>query len=182
MRKNDCCFISWDHSDQIKSVAQSCRTLCDPMNRSTPGLPVHHQLPEFTQTHVHQVSDAIQPSHPLSSPSPSAPNPSQHQSLFQWVNSSHEVAHETISYYQTLKLLLVWCMWNSISWRLYFAFSWLLRKHFSWGFFCVMTLFCSFSCWVFVFLFVGIFYTFWILIIIIYMRRKGEKWVNWFWF
>ena len=66
--------------------------LCDPMNRSTPGLPVHHQLPEFTQTRVHQVSDAIQPSHPLSSPSPPAPNPSQHQSLFQWVNSSHAVA------------------------------------------------------------------------------------------
>ena len=62
-------------------VAQSCRTLCDPMNCSTPGLPVHHQLPEFTQTHVHRVSDAIQPSHPLLSPSPSAPNPSQHQSL-----------------------------------------------------------------------------------------------------
>ena len=72
---------------QIRSVAQSCPTLCDPMNRSTPGLPVHHQLLEFTQTHVHRVSDAIQPSHPLSSPSPPAPNPSQHQSLFQWVNS-----------------------------------------------------------------------------------------------
>ena len=70
-------------SDQIRSVAQSCPTLCDPMNRSTPGLPVHHQLLEFTQTHVHRVSDAIQPSHPLSSPSPPAPNPSQHQSLFQ---------------------------------------------------------------------------------------------------
>ena len=81
----------WD-SVQFSSVAQSCPTLCDPMNRSTPGLPVHHQLPEFTQTHVHQVSDAIQPSHPLSSPSPPVPNPSQHQSLFQWVNSSHEVA------------------------------------------------------------------------------------------
>ena len=79
-------------SDQIRSVAQSCLTHWDPVNRSTPGLPVHHQLPEFTQTHVHQVSDAIQPSHPLSSPSPPAPNPSQHQSLFQWVNSSHEVA------------------------------------------------------------------------------------------
>ena len=77
---------------QIRSVAQSCPTLCNPMNRSTPGLPVHHQLPEFTQTHVHRVRDAIQPSHPLSSPSPLAPNPSQHQSLFQWVNSSHEVA------------------------------------------------------------------------------------------
>ena len=77
---------------QFSSVAQSCPTLCDPMNRSTPGLPVHRQLPEFTQTHFHQVGDAIQPSHPLSSPSPLAPNPSQHQSLFQWVNSSHEVA------------------------------------------------------------------------------------------
>ena len=77
---------------QFSSVAQSCPTLCDPMNRSTPGLPVHHQIPEFTQTHVHRVDDAIKPSHPLSSPSPPAPNPSQHQSLFQWVNSSHEVA------------------------------------------------------------------------------------------
>jgi len=79
-------------SVQFSSVGQSCLTLCDPMNRSTPGLPVHHQLPEFTQTHVHRVSDAIQPSHPLLSLSPPAPNPSQHQSLFQWVNSSHEVA------------------------------------------------------------------------------------------
>ena len=77
---------------QFSSVAQSCPTLCDPMNRSTPGLLVHHQRPEFTQTHIHRVSDAIQPSHPLSSPSPPAPNPSQHQSLFQWVNSSHDVA------------------------------------------------------------------------------------------
>ena len=68
---------------QFSSVAQSCPTLCDPMNRSTPGLPVHHQLQEFTQTHVHRVGDAIQPSHPLSSSSPPAPNPSQHQSLFQ---------------------------------------------------------------------------------------------------
>jgi len=70
-------------SDQIRSVTQSCPTLCDPMNGSTPGLPVHHQLSEFTETHVYQVSDAIQPSHPLASPSPSAPNPSQHQSLLQ---------------------------------------------------------------------------------------------------
>ena len=78
---------------QFSSVTQSCLpSLCDPVNRSTPGLPVHHQLPDFTQTHVHEVGDAIQPSHPLSSPSPPAPNPSQHQSLFQWVNSSHEVA------------------------------------------------------------------------------------------
>ena len=80
------------HARKFSSVAQSCLTLCDPMNRSTPDLPVHQQLPEFTQTLVHQVSDAIQPSHPLSSASPPAPNPSQHQSLFQWVNSSHEMA------------------------------------------------------------------------------------------
>ena len=70
-------------SVHFSSVPQSCPTLCDAMNRSTPGLPVHHQLPEFTQTHIQRVSDAIQPSHPLSSPSPPAPNPSQHQSLFQ---------------------------------------------------------------------------------------------------
>ena len=68
---------------QIRSVAQSCPTLCDPMYCSTSGLPIYHQLPDFIQTHVHRVSDAIQPSHPLSSPSPPAPNPSQHQSLFQ---------------------------------------------------------------------------------------------------
>ena len=74
-------------SVQFSSVAQSCPTLCDPTNRSTPGLLGHHQLPEFTQTRVHRVSDAIQPSHPLSSPSPPVPNPSQHQSLFQSVNS-----------------------------------------------------------------------------------------------
>ena len=77
---------------QFSSVTQSCPTLRDPMNRSMPGLPVHHQLPEFTETHVHRVSDAIQPSHSLSSPSPPAPNPSQNQSLFQWVSSSNEVA------------------------------------------------------------------------------------------
>ena len=77
---------------KMSSVAQSCLTLCDPMNCSKQGLPVHHQLPEFTQTHVRRVSNAIHTSHPLSSPYPPAPNPSQHQSLFQWVNSSHEVA------------------------------------------------------------------------------------------
>ena len=77
----------------INSVAQSCPTLCDPMNRSTPGLPVHHQLPVSTQTHVHQVDDAIQPSHhSLLFPSPPALNLSQHRGLYQWVNSSHQVA------------------------------------------------------------------------------------------
>ena len=81
-------------SVQFSLVAQSCPTLCHPMNWSTPGLPVHHQLLEYTQTHTYSVGDAIQPSHPLLSPSPPAPNPSQHQGLFQWVNSSHEVAKE----------------------------------------------------------------------------------------
>ena len=75
MQTETCVFSSV----QFSSVAQSGPTLCDPMNRSTPGLPVHHQLPEFTQTHVHRVGDAIQPSHPPSSPSPPASNPSQHQ-------------------------------------------------------------------------------------------------------
>ena len=75
----------------VQSVSQSCLTLCIPMNCSTPGLPVYHRLPESTQTHVHWVSDAIQPSHLLLSLSPPAPNLSQHQNLFQWVSSSHEV-------------------------------------------------------------------------------------------
>ena len=76
----------------VSSVLQSCLTLCNPMNYSRPRFPVHHQLLEFAQTHVHQVSDAIQPSHSLSSPSPSALNLSQHQGLFQWVSSWHQVA------------------------------------------------------------------------------------------
>ena len=99
---------------QFSSVAQSCPTLCDPMNCSTPGLPVHHQLPEFTQTHVHRVSDAIQPSHPLSAPSPPARNPSQHQSLFQWVSSSQQVA----------KVLEVQLQHQS--------FQWIFRTNFLW--------------------------------------------------
>ena len=77
---------------QLSSVAQSGPTLCDPMDCSMPGFPVHHQLPELAQTHVHLVGDAIQPSHPRSSPSPPAFNPSQHQDLFQWVSYSHQVA------------------------------------------------------------------------------------------
>ena len=85
--------MDWEFEVQFSSVQLLSRgQLCVSMNRSTPGLPIHHQLPEFTHTHIHRVGDAIQPSHPLSSPSPLAPNPSQHQSLFQWVNSSHEVA------------------------------------------------------------------------------------------
>ena len=109
-------------SIQFSSVTQSCLTLCDPMNHSTPGLPVHHQLPEFTQTHVHRVGDAIQPSHPLSSPSPAAPNPSQHQALFQWVNSSHEVAkvlefqlqHQSFSVNTQDWYTLGWTGWISL--------------------------------------------------------------------
>ena len=96
---------------QFSSVAQSCLTLCDPMSHSTPGLPVHHQLPEFTQTHVHPVGDAIQPSHPLSSPSPPAPNPSQYQGLFQWVNSSHEVA-KVLEFHQSFQ----WTPMNTQDW------------------------------------------------------------------
>ena len=85
----------WPHmvgSVQLSSVAQSCPTLCDVMDCSTPGFPVHHQLPELAQTHVYRVSDVIQPSYPLSSPSPSAFNLSQHQGLFQWVSSLHHMA------------------------------------------------------------------------------------------
>ena len=79
---------------QFSSVAQSCLTLCDPMDCSTPGLPVHHQLPEFTQIRVHWVDDVIQPSHPLPPPSPPAFNLSQHQGLFQWVTSLHQAAKD----------------------------------------------------------------------------------------
>ena len=81
-----------DHSVQFSSASQSCLTLCNPIDCTTPGLPVHHQLLEFTQTHVHRVGDAIQPSHPLSSPSPPPFNLSQHQGLFKWVSSLHQVA------------------------------------------------------------------------------------------
>ena len=91
-------LISWLRSPtalisaQFSSVSQLCLTLCDPMHGSTPGFPVHHQLPELIQAHVHRVSDAIQPSHPLLSPSPLAFNISQHQGLFQWVSSLPQVA------------------------------------------------------------------------------------------
>ena len=85
-------YIEWKFAYCFSSVTQSCPTLCDPMNHSTPGLPVHQKFLEFTQTHAHWVGDAIQPSHPLSSPSPPATNPSQHQGLFQSITSSHEVA------------------------------------------------------------------------------------------
>ena len=99
-------FFSWFHFlrhckdlriHQFSSVAQSCLTLCHTMDCSMPGLPVHHQLLEIAQTHVHQVSDTIQPSHPLSSPSPPAFNLSQHQGLFQWNTSLHQVAKVLVS-------------------------------------------------------------------------------------
>ena len=95
---NPCQILPWTHFELSYgyccccSVAQLCLTLCNPMNRSTLGLPVHHQHPESTQTHTHRVGDAIQPSHPMSSPSPPAFNLSQHQGLFKWVSSSHQVA------------------------------------------------------------------------------------------
>ena len=107
----------WTLSVQFSSVSQSCPTLCNPMNRSTPGLPIHHQLPGFTQTHVHRVSDAIQPSHPLSSPFPPVPNPSQHQSLFQWVNSSHE--HGTTDWFQIGKGVCHGCILTPCLFNLY---------------------------------------------------------------
>ena len=86
------CFIYSFLVGQFSSVTQSCPTLCDPMDCSTPGFPVHHQLLEIAQIHVYRVSDAIQLSHPLSSPSPPAFSLSQHQGLFQWVSSPHQVA------------------------------------------------------------------------------------------
>ena len=97
---------------QFSSVAQLCPTLCDPTDGSTPGFPVHHQLPGLSQTHVHRVGDAIKPSHPLSSPSPLAFNLSQHQGLFQWVSSSHQVV-------KVLELQLP-----------HQSFWWILRTHF----------------------------------------------------
>ena len=103
----------------MSSVAQSCLTLWDPMDCSTPGLPVHHPLPEFTQTHVHRVSDAIQPSDPLSSPSLPAFSLSQHQGLFQWVSSSHQEAKSievsalaSVLPMNTPGLLQDWLVWS----------------------------------------------------------------------
>ena len=102
---------------QFSSVAQSCLTLCDPMNRSTPGLPVHHQLPESTQTHVHPVGDATQPSHPLSSPSPPTLNLSQHQGLFKWVSSLHQVAKGSIGVSASTPVLPMNTQeWSSLGW------------------------------------------------------------------
>ena len=110
--------VDWIEEGQFSSVAQSCLTLCDPMDCSRPGFPVHHQLPELTQTHVHWVSDPIQPSHPLSAPSPSAFNLSQHQCLFQWVSSSQQVAkvlklqHQSFQWIFRTDFLWDWLIWS----------------------------------------------------------------------
>ena len=121
-------YLSFIHSIiqtmiQFSSVAQSCPTLWDPMDCSTLGLPVHHQLLEFTQTHVHWVGDVIQPSHPLSSPSPPASNLFQHQALFKWVNSSHQMAkvlefqlqHQSFQWIFRTDFLQDWLVWSSCS-------------------------------------------------------------------
>ena len=108
---------------QYSSVAQSSLTFCDPMNCSTPGFPVHHQLPELAQTHVHRVGDAIQPSHPLWSPSPPAFNLSQHQDLFQWVSSLHQMAkvlefqlqHQSFQWIFRTDFLEDWVVWAPCS-------------------------------------------------------------------
>ena len=113
-------------SVQFSSVAQSCPTLCNPMDCSTPGLLVHHQLPEFTQTHVHWVGDAIQPSHPLLSPSPLDFNLSQHQGLFKWVISLHQVAKASTSVLPINiqdRSPLGWTGWISLSKGLWRVFS-----------------------------------------------------------
>ena len=103
---------------QFSSVAQSCLTLCNTMDCSMPGFPVHHQLLELTQAHVHWVGDGIQPSHPLSSPSPPAFNLSQHQGLFQWVSSLHQVAkllelqHQSFQWIFRTDILYDWLVWS----------------------------------------------------------------------
>ena len=112
-----CCSV------QFSAVTQSCLTLCDPMDCSTPGLPVRHQLPELTQTHVRHVGDTIQPSHPLSPHSPPAFNLSWHQGLFQWVSSSHQVAkllefqfqHQPSYYHLKLMKVVKASIWPIIS-------------------------------------------------------------------
>ena len=110
--------ITW-----FSSVAESCPTLCDPMNCSMSGFSVHHQLSEFAQTHVHRVSDAIQLSHPLSSPSPCALNPSQHQGLFEWVSSLHQVAkllelqHQSFQWLFRTDFLQDWLLWSPCNTR-----------------------------------------------------------------
>ena len=105
---------------EFSSVTQFCLTLCNPMDRSTPGLPVHHQFLELAQTHVHWIGDAIQPSHPLSSPSPFALNLSQHQVLFQWVSCLHQVTkalefqlqHQSFQWVYRVDFPQYWLVWS----------------------------------------------------------------------
>ena len=119
-------FFVIKHFSQFSSVAQSCLTLCDPMDCSMPGHLVHHQLPEFTQTHVHRVGDAIQPSHPLSPPSPPVVNLSQYQGLFQWVSSSHQVArileyqlqHQSFQWIFRISFRMDWLDLLAVQWTL----------------------------------------------------------------
>ena len=118
-----CCFTriykTYYLHQSVCSVAQSCPTLCDPMDCSTPGWPFHHQLPEFAQTHIHWVNDVIQPSHPLLSASPAAFNLSHHHGLFQWVSSLHQVAkvlelqlqHQSFQWIFRTDFLLDWLVW-----------------------------------------------------------------------
>ena len=125
--------------DQFSSFAQSCQTLCDSMDCSTPGLPVHHQLPELAQTHMHQVGDTIQPSRPLSSLSPPAFNLSQHQGLFQWVGSLHQVAkilvfqlqRQSFQWIFRTNFLQDWLVWSPCSPRVFSNTA--VQKQFSWG-------------------------------------------------
>ena len=119
-----CVNIDNGHN-QLSSVSQLCLTLCDPMDCSSSGFPVHHQLLEPTQTHVHHIGDAIQPSHPLSSPSPPTFNLSQHQGLFQWVSSSHQVTkvlelqlqHQSLQWLFRMDFLYDWLVWSPCSRR-----------------------------------------------------------------
>ena len=126
-------------SVQFSSVAQSCLILFDPMDCSTPGFPVLHQLLELAQTHVHRISDAIQPSHPLSSPSPPAFNLSQHQGLLKWVSSSHQVAkvlelqlqHQSFQWIFRTDFLWDWLVWSPCSPRPSRVFSnTIVQKHY----------------------------------------------------
>ena len=112
-------WATWEESswNQFSSVTQLCLTFCNPMDCSTPGFPVHRQLPELAQTHVHWVGDAIQPSHPLSSPS-SAFNLSQHQGFFQWVSSSHQVARNQLLKYYSDPLVMSYVLNFSFPWSL----------------------------------------------------------------
>ena len=140
-------------SVQFSSVTQLCLTLCDPMDCSMPGLPVHHQLPEFTQSHVHWVSDAIQLSHPLFSPSPPALNLSQHQGFFKWVSSLHQVAKvlEFRLQHQSFLEIVICKMISETFWNVKQVgyIVWTKRRYKEWKYFCwrkMMIIILSYSC------------------------------------